>query len=1055
MDIEQLEAFAFGENRAEALDQLIAGTDEHYFYQCLLAQHEGRLAEVESILGEWIKQLGRTSNASQIELRQLLLGFSDHPDKTIAQLIKKLGLRFDHRRRIEGEKPTHPTRLDQSRISRDRWLQEALRRHPRTLRGLREAANEWLLGLETQLDLPVRLKLLQRINRPDHPKLLELIIEDLDRKKSPGFGSRPIHALLLEAQLLELQKKRPAVADSPAYVNARLIKLWPKPDVDWANDPKEKRAYLDRLWGYVRTLPSAFNSLLVHVLYHRLDLDRSEGRHDRALFMEYLRLPRSCHYVCATFLRSREQRDYVVSLGQDFRKHTQLAAVREDETLVRGYLSHFFEQESDYEAYRPYVAKSYLERWFALTKIARGIGPRDRWYALLDDPALCQRFNEQVEIDFCPDNKRVFAVDEPVRLAVELKNVPTLVVKVFEINTLSVFLESKNEVNTSVDLDGLVAREQHSYQYDLPSYRRARRSFDFASLDKPGTYVIELVGNGKSSRALIKKGGLRYVERLGAAGHVFTVFDEQNRRLNDATLWFGGRAYRGNEQGKITVPYSTTPGPAKFFLRHGGRSSLERFEHKSERYQLRATLLVDREQLKAKQQAQLLVRARLYLNDMPVSLRLLEEPTLVIHSRDRFDISSQNEVSDFALSAERESVYEFRVPEDLASIRFELRGKVKPLLGGDEISLSDSDDYPVNQIEQSDHTEALHLSRADEGAVLYLLGKTGEPRSHRPINLQLRHELFTDELRLTLQTDEEGRIELGELDGIEAVEARSPGGAEACWRLGGDGGLLPNRLHLRQGQTAAVAYVGPPIKRSWFQRLLRRPLRDAVSLLERRGGSFHEDWTDKVKLEDGYLLAPDLPAGEYDLLNKASRQSLTIRVSEGVEQDDWILSEHRLLQRSVERMLNISKVSIEERALRITLTGTSKASRLHVFANRFYTACSAGRALAKLPRRGLATATLSKALCQYVSGRDIGDEYRYILERQLAPKRAGNMLGRPGLLLNPWAVRKTDTGLDEAAAGEEYAASAARRPRAAPPPPACAAPQPSGVMVSWLIKASC
>jgi len=42
-------------------------------------------------------------------------------------------------------------------------------------------------------------------------------------------------------------------------------------------------------------------------------------------------------------------------------------------------------------------------------------------------------------------------------------------------------------------------------------------------------------------------------------------------------------------------------------------------------------------------------------------------------------------------------------------------------------------------------------------------------------------------------------------------------------------------------------------------------------------------------------------------------------------------------------------------------------------------------------------------------------------DRQTALKVPGNMLTRPGLILNPWSLRKTETGKEEAAAGEAYA----------------------------------
>ena len=53
----------------------------------------------------------------------------------------------------------------------------------------------------------------------------------------------------------------------------------------------------------------------------------------------------------------------------------------------------------------------------------------------------------------------------------------------------------------------------------------------------------------------------------------------------------------------------------------------------------------------------------------------------------------------------------------------------------------------------------------------------------------------------------------------------------------------------------------------------------------------------------------------------------------------------------------------------------------------------------------------------YIAGRNIGDEYRYILDRKYAKKYPGSMLERPSLLLNPWATTPTATAFDEGAGG--------------------------------------
>lgn len=70
----------------------------------------------------------------------------------------------------------------------------------------------------------------------------------------------------------------------------------------------------------------------------------------------------------------------------------------------------------------------------------------------------------RVEIDFAPSNPRFFRSSDLVQIAVDLKNVQTLIVKVFEINIANYYKDNQVQVSTDIDLDGLVA---HSEQVSL------------------------------------------------------------------------------------------------------------------------------------------------------------------------------------------------------------------------------------------------------------------------------------------------------------------------------------------------------------------------------------------------------------------------------------------------------------------------------------------------------------------------------------------------------------------------------------------------------------
>ena len=66
-----------------------------------------------------------------------------------------------------------------------------------------------------------------------------------------------------------------------------------------------------------------------------------------------------------------------------------------------------------------------------------------------------------------------------------------------------------------------------SFTYSQSSYIKHKELFKFPSLqNKRGIFVIDFIGNGKSSRALIRQGQLHYKEIVTCNGHVFSFYNE-------------------------------------------------------------------------------------------------------------------------------------------------------------------------------------------------------------------------------------------------------------------------------------------------------------------------------------------------------------------------------------------------------------------------------------------------------------------------------------------------------------------------------------------------
>jgi hypothetical protein len=1009
-EIQYAEDFALAKDRAEALKQLIPGTEDYYFYHCLHLQHTQQFDQVDELLTAWIKRFRDSAKIREIQNRQALFLYEENPQRALNLIRNRLSLNFNHQRELRGIKPNLPVALDPKLIARDTLTAKALARH-KNLNGFEDAALDWLVNLN--LDDVRRRHLLTRMSRPDYTKLVGLINAELKSRSASAFGSYTIHKHLLPEQLEELLKARPSLLKQQGFVNAYLAHLHPASHVDWKHDRDAHQAYLDRLWGFVSQLAPVHNSLKASVLYRQLEFDRAAGVFNKARFMTYIKLPRQANYVNPKYLILPEHRSYVANLNANYAQQTLLSPVGNDEPLVRSFLHEFFVKESSTKPYETYISDVYLRRQLAEAKIVNGLGDPEQWSSMLS-PSQFKALKDRIDLDFAETNQEIFAANETVSLDLNVKNVKTLIVKVFEINTKNYYRDYQAQVDTDVNLDGLVANRETTTDYKEPPLRRVKRHFEFANITKPGVYVIDFIGNGKSSRVLVRKGRLQYVVRTSTAGHVFTIMNDKNEHLKQASLWLGGREYKANKAGYIAVPFSNQPAQKAIVLSNGEFSTLDYFTQEVENYRLTAGIHIDREALLNRRRATVVVRPSLKVNGTPVTLSVLEDVRLTITSTDNDGVSASKEVKGFELYEDKESVYEFQVPDRLQFIAITLSAKVNNLSQNSKANLADSQTFQVNSIAKTEKTQDLHLLKVGGGNhIIELLGRTGEVLAERAVRITLKHREFRDQVVVTLQTDDHGRIRLGQLADIDWVKAVSPEQVQKTWSLPKDSRTYHRTLHAVANKPFEVPYLG-------FENEVRR---NEVSLLEYRGATYVKDAFDSLSIQNGMLRVKGLPAGEYGLWLKRINKHIRVRVIDGQIQDGYVLGANRHLEVRDADALHIRSVKVNKESLEIQLDNASAFSRVHVIATRFVPAFNSFANFAKVTDPEPFLLTKPKATTRYVAGRNIGDEYRYIIDRKYAKKYAGNMLRKPSVLLNPWAVRATSTGIQDAKAGNVFRSS--------------------------------
>lgn len=159
------------------------------------------------------------------------------------------------------------------------------------------------------------------------------------------------------------------------------------------------------------------------------------------------------------------------------------------------------------------------------------------------DASEFQRRQDEVMIKFKSSNKTQFEVAEAVSIKLKVKNVPELVIKVFEFNTETYYKKNLRQFDTSVNLHGMVPSilkfEKEAFK-DVPKNKITDFEVKLEEMKgKCGLFIIEFEGNGNMSRAIVKKGSLTLISKATAAGHISFILDhDKNICKGDGTgVW--------------------------------------------------------------------------------------------------------------------------------------------------------------------------------------------------------------------------------------------------------------------------------------------------------------------------------------------------------------------------------------------------------------------------------------------------------------------------------------------------------------------------------------
>lgn len=352
-------------------------------------------------------------------------------------------------------------------------------------------------------------------------------------------------------------------------------------------------------------------------------------------------------------------------------------------------------------------------------------------------------------------NKKYMSPTDKLELVLRMKNIPEYTVKVYEIQTENYYQQHNSAFDSSIELDGIhpnhVAVVAAKEKSPILRYEEVVRC-EYIDQRKRGIFVVEIVGGGLVSRAVIRKGSLKALVQKTLAGHMVQILSESlevckprpaqgegqgGAQLPAKTgLYIEKKFYEANALGQIVVPFQSMTDKKSCILLHEGFASLDTIVLQREgQYYLSCAYMYNAQSFRVGQDASIIIRPQLLQNSQPASLSLLEQSQVEVKGRDSDYHVNSRMVYDVKMSDKDD--LEITVPIQSFMSRIELSVSAKVKLSGDSYqtlisNFSINFDYVPSKVVGTNYLMSASMER---GLELQVVGSNGEAVQHEPTEI--------------------------------------------------------------------------------------------------------------------------------------------------------------------------------------------------------------------------------------------------------------------------------------------------------------------------------
>jgi hypothetical protein len=831
-------------------------------------------------------------------------------------------------------------------------------------------------------------------------------------KKVPKSDYNNLFKRLTLSQLVTLGNEYKDLQDlGLPYINEMYHKSYPEhSSVNKIKDiATVKKIYSMALSTKVHAAFPGLSRLVLRVL---LELLLKDNKTDSEFLEDFIKNPSSSDVIFSQKLMEKFIHDY-----------NTYAFVSESSTstteLVTKHLKLLYHQGQDISKYSHYFNEGYLSK--LKTELQLKSGQKVNKVLEIFTKSELDFINQEKYLSFV-EKQKDFKTGEKVVLKLDIKNISKVTMKVFEINTVNYCTDLQANVEDNVKLDGLVSIAEKTFTYSQPSIISHIETFELDILAEKsrGVFVIDFLGEGTTSRTIIRKGMLNVLMKKSRTGYVAKVLDDDfNVCKGDQTgIYHLGKFYPASEDGTVRFDFPSSNQACVLILRNGNFCYVVNHQLKSASTQIHATWIYHEETFLPGNKCVMLLRSNMFVAGQRVPLSNIKSTEISATFTKTNGLTSTQDAGAVTLKEDEDYAFSFYLPNGTKTINLTVNYTYQELDGS-------TGSYPTHHCVQlldrdsSENKTHVFLRKETDVYVLYHLGKNGEPIPNTEFKIFLQHTWRRDHEEADLITDAQGRIHLGQLQGVSTlgVQGIDVGNEQLStfFVLSNPQASIPtDKITSLEGETIQL-----PVLSQFSQEgvvfCLHKINKKAVSVVE--------ECTEKVNKRGSDYVIEGLAPGDYIFRYAKGNINVSIKVLPKGRHlnSELIFSENKIYDTSDKSVMvsNIISDSVFNKEgadfLELCLDKFDSNTRIHILSGTFLeegqnkqSGIDNLNSYNSVVRETEPEYSIKKPKMSYLEDRQLPGEMLYAMNRRNNELAIGTTSDKPSLFIKTQEVRDTN-----------------------------------------------